>query len=74
MSDSERRTVRPYLGVSRCQDAFDRISLQVGGESYDSGATAIERHRVTYDIAKTQKKMKAADLPDHLIERLDHGI
>jgi len=29
---------------------------------------------VTYDIAKTQKKMKAADLPEHLIERLDHGI
>jgi cellobiose-specific phosphotransferase system component IIB len=29
---------------------------------------------VTYDIAKTQEKMKAADLPVHLIDRLDHGI
>ena len=65
----ERRIINPG-GVGQPRDRDSRSSYAI----YDSAATAIERHRVTYDIAKTQKKMKAADLPEHLIERLDHGI
>ena len=65
----ERRIINPG-GVGQPRDRDSRPSYAI----YDSAATAIERHRVTYDIAKTQKKMKAADLPEHLIERLDHGI
>ena len=39
MTDSERRTVRPYLGVSGCQDMFNRVVLQVGAETCESKAS-----------------------------------
>ena len=65
----ERRIINPG-GVGQPRDRDSRPSYAI----FDSGNTAIERHRVTYDIAKTQEKMKAADLPAHLIERLDHGL
>ena len=41
---------------------------------YDSQRGTIERHRVVYDIPATQEKMRLAQLPQYLIQRLDHGI
>lgn len=41
---------------------------------YDSAAGEIEMNRVGYDIAQTQQKMRAANLPESLIERLSYGI
>ena len=41
---------------------------------YDSQKGTIERHRVVYDIQATQEKMRAAKLPQYLIERIAHGI
>ena len=34
----------------------------------------VERHRVEYDIADTQEKMRRAGLPQGLIDRLDYGV
>ena len=41
---------------------------------YDSRGGTIERHRVVYDIPATQEKMRQAQLPQFLIQRLAHGI
>ena len=57
-------------GVGQPRDRDPRPSYAI----CDTSHAMIERHRVTYDIAKTQEKMRAADLPAHLIDRLDHGI
>ena len=65
----ERRIMNPG-GVGQPRDRDPRPSYAV----YDSEDAVIRRHRVTYDIAKTQEKMRAAALPERLIERLDHGI
>ena len=65
----ERRIINPG-GVGQPRDRDSRPSYAI----FDGDQTSIQRHRVTYDIAKTQKKMKAADLPARLIDRLDHGI
>ena len=40
---------------------------------YDSQGGTIERHRVVYDIPATQEKMRLAQLPQYLIQRLAHG-
>ena len=66
---SERRIINPG-GVGQPRDRYSRASYAV----YDSDRVAIHRHRVAYEIAKTQKKMRAAGLPVHLIDRLGHGI
>ena len=65
----ERWIINPG-GVGQPRDRDPRPSYAI----YDSAEANILRHRVTYDIAKTQKKMKSAGLPAHLIERLDHGL
>ena len=65
----ERRIMNPG-GVGQPRDRDPRPSYAI----YNTVDAVIERHRVTYDIAKTQEKMRAADLPADLIERLDHGI
>ena len=66
---AERRIINPgSVGQPRDRDPRPSYAL------YDSETASIQRHRVTYEIAKTQKKMKAAGLPGHLIDRLDHGI
>lgn len=41
---------------------------------FDSETASIQCHRVTYEIVRTQNKVKAAGLPGHLIDRLEHGI
>lgn len=40
---------------------------------YDSDATKITFHRVVYDIAKAQKRIRDAKLPERLADRLVHG-
>jgi len=40
---------------------------------YDSQPGTIARHRVAYNIAETQEKMRRAGLPPVLIDRLNHG-
>ena len=65
----ERRIINPG-GVGQPRDRDPRPSYAI----YDSAEANILRHRVTYDIAKTQMKMKSAGLPAPLIERLDHGV
>lgn len=41
---------------------------------YDSDAEIIYHHRVAYDVEATKEKMREANLPEFLIERLSHGI
>ena len=65
----ERWIINPG-GVGQPRDRDPRPSYAI----CDTEKTIIERHRVTYDIAKTQEKMRTAALPVHLIDRLDHGI
>ena len=57
-------------GVGQPRDRNPRPSYAV----YDSDSNLIYRHRVTYDITKTQDKMRAANLPAALIQRLCHGL
>ena len=40
---------------------------------YDSDAKRVQFHRVIYDIVKAQKRIREAQLPDRLAERLVHG-
>jgi diadenosine tetraphosphatase ApaH/serine/threonine PP2A family protein phosphatase len=40
----------------------------------DTDLGSLTAHRVTYDVALTQKQMALANLPDVLIARLAHGM
>lgn len=40
---------------------------------YDSDASTVTHHRVEYDVAATQEKMRGHDLPQDLIDRLPLG-
>ena len=57
-------------GVGQPRDRDPRPSYAI----CDTSKKTVQRHRVTYDIAKTQEKMRKAALPVHLIDRLDHGL
>ena len=65
----ERLIINPG-GVGQPRDHDSRPSYAI----YDSQTMSIQRHRVTYDIQLTQDKMRKAELPAYLIERLNHGI
>jgi diadenosine tetraphosphatase ApaH/serine/threonine PP2A family protein phosphatase len=41
---------------------------------FDSTAKTIQRRRVNYSVETTKKKMRKANLPEYLIERLNHGV
>lgn len=66
---NNRQIVNPG-GVGQPRDRNPRSSYAI----YDSTENNLVRHRVDYDILKTQRKMVAADLPSRLIERLGHGL
>ena len=66
---TERWIINPG-GVGQPRDQDPRPSYAV----YDDREATIERHRVTYEISATQRKMAEAGLPRHLIDRLDHGL
>jgi predicted phosphodiesterase len=40
---------------------------------FDSEQRTVDYYRVSYDLAKTQEKMRKAGLPKLLIQRLEHG-
>ena len=67
--DDERCIINPG-SVGQPRDRDIRASYAV----YDGGAHSIEHHRVDYDRAATQSKMRQAGLPQYLIDRLDHGV
>ena len=67
--EEERWIINPGC-VGQPRDRDPRPSYAI----YDSHQMTIERHRVDYDIEKTQEKMREAKLPQYLIERLKHGI
>jgi predicted phosphodiesterase len=55
--------------VGQPRDGDPRASFAI----WDAARGRIEFYRVEYDIQLTQAKMRAADLPAYLIERLAHG-
>ena len=65
----ERLIINPGC-VGQPRDRDPRPSYAI----YDSSAQTIQRHRVTYSIESTQEKMRKANLPEYLIERLDRGV
>jgi len=65
----ETRSIFNPGGVGQPRDRDPRSSYAV----YDSQEGNIRRHRVAYDIAATQEKMRKAKLPEYLIDRLNHG-
>ena len=67
--DQERWIINPG-SVGQPRDRDPRASYAV----YDSQRGTIERHRVVYDIPATQEKMRLAQLPQYLIQRLAQGI
>jgi diadenosine tetraphosphatase ApaH/serine/threonine PP2A family protein phosphatase len=66
--DEETLIVNPG-SVGQPRDGDPRASYVV----YDDGAQTIMHHRVEYDIASTQDKMRRHTLPDYLIDRLSVG-
>ncbi len=66
---TERLIINPG-SVGQPRDRDRRPSYAI----YDQAMQTIERHRVEYDIARTQQKMRAVGLPEYLIDRLDHGL
>ena len=66
---AEQRWMINPGGVGQPRDGDPRPSYAL----YDSSQGTLERRRVTYDIAKTQRKMALAGLPPPLIRRLDLG-
>ena len=56
--------------VGQPRDRDNRASYAV----YDGAAKTVEHRRVDYDRMTTQSKMRAAGLPQYLIDRLDHGV
>ena len=66
--DGERIIINPG-GVGQPRDGDPKPSYAI----YDGGRATLQRHRVTYDISVTQEKMHKADLPEHLITRLNYG-
>lgn len=65
----ERCIINPG-SVGQPRDRDVRASYAV----VDDGALTVEHHRVEYDRAATQAKMREAGLPQYLIDRLDHGV
>jgi diadenosine tetraphosphatase ApaH/serine/threonine PP2A family protein phosphatase len=65
----ESRLIINPGGVGQPRDGDPRAAYAI----YDSNARTITLHRVPYDIAVTQQKMRAAGLPASLAERLSYG-
>ena len=67
--EGERMLINPGA-VGQPRDGDTRASYAV----YDSVEDAVFHHRAAYDVAKTQAKMRRADLPKFLIDRLARGV
>ena len=55
--------------VGQPRDGDPRASFAI----WDQDRARIEFYRVEYDVTRTQQKMREAQLPAYLIERLAHG-
>ena len=66
---AERLIINPG-GLGQPRDGDPRPNYAI----YDGDEGTVERHRVEYDIAATQGKMRRAGLPEPLIRRLDFGV
>ena len=64
MPDSERRIVRPYLGVSGCQEAFDRVVLQVGTETCENEASIRTQERA---LRESEISIRFADSDENYL-------
>ena len=64
---------RRYLlnpgSIGQPRDGDPRASFAI----WDPDRARIEFYRVDYNVSLTQEKMRAAELPNYLIERLAHG-
>lgn len=67
--EEERWIINPG-GVGQPRDRDPRPSYGI----FDSETMTIERHRVEYDVGRTQEKIRRAGLPEYLADRLSHGI
>jgi len=68
LEDQGRYLLNPG-SVGQPRDGDWRAAFAV----FDSGQRAVEYYRVSYDLPKTQEKMREAGLPQLLIQRLEHG-
>ena len=66
----EERWILNPGSVGQPRDRDPRASYVI----YDGTQHHVEMHRVVYDVAKTQHKMRRAGLPKYLIDRLDNGV
>ena len=66
--DGNRLIINPG-GVGQPRDSDPRASYAI----YDSDRRVIRHHRVTYDVASTQQRMREYGLPHGLAARLSHG-
>ena len=70
----ERRWIGNPGSVGQPRDYDPRPSYALYCREGPEGPGTLERHRVEYDRAATQEKMRQAGLPRNLIDRLDHGV
>ena len=67
--DSARKLFVNPGSVGQPRDGDPRASFAI----WDQSRGRMEFYRVEYDVRVTQKKMRDAQLPDYLIQRLAHG-
>lgn len=66
----ERRTILNPGGVGQPRDGDPRACAM----TLDTDAMTVEWHRIEYDIALVQERMREAALPPRLASRLTHGL
>jgi len=66
--DGHRQIVNPG-SVGQPRDSDPRAAYAI----LDIEKVAFEHRRVEYDISSVQSRMRAADMPDRLVARLEHG-
>ena len=67
--DPELRYIVNPGSVGQPRDGNPSASFGI----YDTDARQVEIRRLSYDVARVQKKMRRAGLPDYLIDRLPRG-
>ncbi len=70
----DRRCIANPGSVGQPRDYDPRPSYAIFSCDGPGNLVCLERHRVEYDRADTQRKMREANLPRSLIDRLDHGV
>jgi diadenosine tetraphosphatase ApaH/serine/threonine PP2A family protein phosphatase len=66
---ADHRVVANPGGLGQPRDGDPRTCYAL----LDTDARRLSFHRIEYDIARTQRKMRLAGLPEYLIERLARG-